>query len=505
MAAAFAARLALGLQATVAGDEATEAVTALRILHGHLALMESSGRYLGALDSYVLAPFIAVLGPTALAVRIAEAALGGCYAALVYALGRRALGSERAALVATAVASVFPLYAVTAGHRMTYALIPVLETLILLLTIRLAWPAAPGQPGRGAWALAGFVAGIGLWSHPLLAIPIAVGLAAILLRAGAIGSRVVGRGLPWATGAALVGFLPWLLYNVAVSPLGSLRHLYSPAVAYTTSPRLAARFLLSTGLPIFMGAQGDSCGTTTQSPVVVDATLLVLLLLVVWTRRGSLAALARGRLTALEPVDAVLALGPITLLATTLGLFNALYCQPRYLLPLAVPLVFALALVLTAALPLRLFGVALAAVWLAGAAPTALAVAGVQSGPTGLETIDLAAAARHLRAEHPEALWAEYPLARSIQFLTVDSFPVGEYGGYVGFPDTQRAALAAKHPAWLFSGSDPEVAAFRAECSRRGITYEESQPASGLVLFMHLSAPISPDDLHLRGQRLEQV
>lgn len=159
VAAAVAVRLALGLHPALDGDEATEAVTAIRILHGHPALMESSGRYLGALDSYVLAPFIATLGPTVLAVRTAEAALRGCYVALVYALGRRSLGKEGAALVAAAIASVFPLYAVTVGHRTSYALILVLETLILLLSIRLAWPATPAEPGRATWALAGFVAG----------------------------------------------------------------------------------------------------------------------------------------------------------------------------------------------------------------------------------------------------------------------------------------------------------------------------------------------------------
>lgn len=503
--AAVVVRLALGLHVALDGDEATEAVTAIRILHGHLALMESSGRYLGALDSYVLAPFIAVLGPTVLAVRVAEATLGGCYVALVYALGRRSLGGEGAALVVAAIASVFPLYAVTVGHRTSYALVLVLETLILLLSIRLAWPVAPAEPGRGTWAFAGFVAGIGLWSHPLLGLPIAAGLAAVVTRARAAVWRHARRGLIWAAGAALVGCLPWLVYNVVVSPLGSLRHLYSPAVAYTTSAGLATRFLLSTGLPIFMGARGDSCGTTSESPVAVDAILLTLALIVAWTRRSTLAALARGRLAALEPVDVVLAVAPLSLLATTLGPFNALYCQPRYLMPLAVPLVFALALALTAPLPLRLLGFALAAVWLAGAAPTALGAAGTLPGGGGAQTVDLAAAARQLRAERPEAVWADYGLARSIQFLTADSFPVGEYGGYVGYPDTQRAALAARHPSWLFSSGDPEVAAFRSECSRRGITYLESQPAPGLLLFASLSAPLTPNDLHLPGQRVDAV
>jgi hypothetical protein len=306
-------------------------------------------------------------------------------------------------------------------------------------------------------------------------------------------------------GAAVAGYLPWLAYNLLVSPLGSLRHLYSPAVAYSTGPVTAARFLLSTGLPIFVGTQSEFCGASTAPPAVVGAGLAALALALLWLRRSSLAALVTGRPSAIEPVDLVLALAPLALLATTVGPFNALYCQPRYLMPLAVPLVFAVALTLTAALPWRLLGLALLAGWLVAAAPTALSAAGLQSGATTAPPADVAAAARALDADPPGALWADYQLARPVQYLAGDSFPVGEYAGYVGFPDTQRAAYAAAHPAWLFATGDPVLAAFRAECARRGITYRESEPAPGLVLFARLSARLTPDDLHLSGQRLGQV
>lgn len=76
-------------------------------------------------------------------------------------------------------------------------------------------------------------------------------------------------------------------------------------------------------------------------------------------------------------------------------------------MPLAVLLIFAVALALTATPPLRVLGFALAAVWLAGAAPTALGAAGTQVGGGGAQTLDLIAAARQLRTEPPEALWAE--------------------------------------------------------------------------------------------------
>jgi hypothetical protein len=96
-------------------------------------------------------------------------------------------------------------------------------------------------------------------------------------------------------------------------------------------------------------------------------------------------------------------------------------------------------------------------------------------------------------------------LGRPVQFYEGDRLVVGEYGGYVGFPATQRRALHAEHPSWLFADSDQQTAMFRAECARRGITYRESRPGSGLVLFSRLSQPLTPSDLHLGGQLLEQV
>jgi hypothetical protein len=506
VAAAVAVRLFLGVHTNLDPDEATEAVTALRILHGHLALMESSGRYLGALDSYFLAPFIALLGPTALAARLAEAAVGGVYVALVYALGRRTLPGGGGALVAASLAAVFPLYAVTFGLRArTYGLVLVLEALLLLLTIRLAWPGSDRPARPRAWAAGGLVAGLSVWTHPLLALPVAAGLLAVLARAPIQGWRAAGRGLGWAGAAALFGYLPWLAYNTLVSPLGSLRHLYSPAAAYTTSPATAARFMLSTELPIFVGARGDFCGAATAPPMVVGMGLAVLAVAVLWQRRASLTAVVSGRSWAIEPVDLVLAVAPLALLATTVGPFNALFCEPRYLMPLAVPLVFAAALTLTAALPWRLLGLLLLAGWLAAVAPVALASTGLRPGAAVPPPLDLAAVAQTLQADPPEALWADYQLARPVQYLSGDRFPVGEYAGYVGFSDAQRAAYGAAHPSWLFAAGDPVLPAFRAECGRRGITYRESQPAPGLVLLAGLSARLTPDDLHLSGQRLDQV
>jgi hypothetical protein len=505
---ALAVRLFVGMQEALDADEATEGITALGILHGHLVLMESDGRYLGALDSYLMAPFLAVLGPTLLGVRAAQAFLGALYVGLMFALGRQALRSNRAGLIVAGIAIVFPLYAVTFGTRArTYGLLLVLETLLLLLWIRLAWPSV--RPRAAAWAVVGLVAGIALWTHLLLALPSAVGVLAVLARGRANGWRPTWRGLAVAAFASVIGFVPWLIYNLAISPLGSLRHLYSPAAAYTTSVPTALRYLLSNALPIFLGTQADDCGATAMPPVFADLGIALLAVAVLWLRRRSLVSVFRGRFQELEPADAVLAMAPLALFTVTVGFFNALYCEPRYLMPLAVPLVFAAGLVLSSPWALRSVYIGLLAAWLAlevsigrnlAAPRTDLPVTSQMAARP-----DIAAAAEQVAATRPEAVWAQYWLARPVQFYAGDRFVMGEYGGYVGFPEIQTRALRTEHPSWLFAESDPQVASFRAECLRRGISYRESRPGPGLVLFSGLSQPLTPADMHLGGQRPDQV
>lgn len=506
---ALTLRMVVGSQVALDGDEGVEGITALRILHGHLALMESNGRYLGALDSYLLAPAVAVLGPTLLAVRLVAGLLGAAYVALVYSLTRACFGRAREGLLAAGIATVFPLYALTFGIRArTYGLVLVLEALVLLLTVRLAWPRE--TPRWPSWALAGVVAGISLWTHPLLALPVTAGLAAVLVRGPVNGWSRTLRGLTVGVAAALAGFAPWLVYNLFVSPLGSLRHLYSPAVAYTTSPRLAARAVADFALPIFVGARIDNCTVTAPPARGFDLGLVALCLAVLWLRRASVAALVKGRLTSLEPVDFVLGLAVPGVLAVTVGYFNALFCEPRYLMPLAVPLVLAATVVISAAWPWRALGLALAAGWLAAAEGTVRDV--IAPGPSVIVVpsattarVDGPSAAASLNASGPEAVWADYWLARPLQFYAGDTFVVGEYGGYVGFPDTQRRAYSAAHSSWLFVAGDPKLETFRRECIRRGITYRESRLASDLILFTNLSQPLTPDDLHFGGQSLDKV
>jgi len=142
-----------------------------------------------------------------------------------------------------AISAVFPLFAITFGIRArTYGVLLPLEAVILLLTIRMAWPS--GAVTRRHWALLGLVAGVAVWHDVLLAVPLAICALLLLGRGSVLGWAQIRSGVPTATIAGLVGFSPWIAYNL-LTRLGSLRHLYTPLSVYTVSTLTAARQVLA--------------------------------------------------------------------------------------------------------------------------------------------------------------------------------------------------------------------------------------------------------------------
>jgi len=427
------------------------------------------------------------------------ALLGAGYVLATYLLGRELFRRHRGALLLAAIAAVFPLFAVTFAEKArNYAGLLLFEALCLALIIRVAWPAGPVR--RRDWLLLGLAAGLGMWNHPLLAVALLPGLAAIVARAPVLGWRRTLEGGAWAVGAALVGFAPAIVYNLQ-SRLGSLRHLYGPFTAYSTDPATAAKQVLGAAIPIFVGTQTEWCGRVVLPAAVTDVGVVLLFGAALWLRRDRIVPVLRGQFTQLEPVELVLPIAPLALIAVT-AKFNALSCEPRYLLPLAVPLVLAVAITLRA-MP-RSAGALLIAVVLATNGVTVWfdqADAAWRYQPN----IDLAVAVPALRAHHPQAIWATFWLARSVQYLDGDRVPVGDYGGYVGFPDSQAAARAAPHPSWLFAAGDSEIGIFEAACGRRGIQYERLALPGGLVLYQDLSQPLQPEDLGLITQSTSQA
>ena len=520
-------RLIVGSQVPLDADESVEAITAIHILHGHFALMESNARYLGALDSYVLVPFIALFGTTVTTIRIAFAIGGAAFVGLMFVLGRVAFRRDREALLMAGIAAVFPLFPLAYGVKArAYGLLLLLEVLCLILVIRLAWPRAnlpspargedqnlpsPARGGGqgGGWLAFGFVAGLAFWHDILIATTLFVCVIALLARGAAIGWASLRRGALFSIVGAIVGFSPWLVYN-AQTRLGSLRHLYTPLTTYNVPTDQAVREVLAIALPIFVGARVNYCGPSIASTTAVDLALLLLAMAVLWNRRHVLAAVVRGRFAAIEPVDIILMIGPLAVIAVTLKWFNALSCEPRYLFPLAVPLVTAFVLLLGAGWLLRGAAGALLIALLAVSVITAQRQAAlihdlliVPGAPS--VRVDLPALATRLENERPEAVWANYWLARPIEYVSDDRIVMGAYGGYVAFPEIQSQALAAPHPSWLFMPGSADIPVFEAACAKRGITYRRLEVTNGLILYADLSQRLEPADVGFPTQSVSQA
>jgi hypothetical protein len=119
--------------------------------------------------------------------------------------------------------------------------------------------------------------------------------------------------------------------------------------------------------------------------------------------------------------------------------------------------------------------------------------------------VDWPALATRLESEKPEAVWANYWLARPIEYVSGDRIVMGAYGGYVAFPEIQSQALAAPHPSWLFMPGSSDIPVFEAACTKRGITYRRLEVTDGLILYADLSERLEPADVGFQTQSVSQA
>jgi 4-amino-4-deoxy-L-arabinose transferase-like glycosyltransferase len=490
MALGFAARLALGLRTQLDADEATLALAGLHISQGHLVLMEPNAQYLGALDSYVSAPFIALLGPNLLAIRAATATVGAAYVLSMYALGRVIFGSHRAALLLALIAAVFPLFAVSWGAKLRdHAELLGLEAASLALAGLAGWTAR--RTHLVWWSALGFVVGVAMWNDVSFAIVAAVIAMALLIRGPAIHWATTLRGGVAAAAGAVIGFAPWLVFNARHHFL-SLAALPAPHISYKTG----LSNLLSEQLPILVGGT-RACGNDVVPTWVSDGAIAIVVLGVLWLRRQTIVSVATGHLTKFTPLDLTLAVAPAVVILSVLSRTNYVTCEPRYQLPLAIPLAVGLATILLVKMPWRAVFALAAGSWLviSGIAASGLLVEMRSGTPTGgVVPFDLSAGLSLINQQHPQAVWAQYWLARPLSYYSGDTLVVGEFGGYVGFPERQAQALAAVRPDWVFAAPDTQIDDFERACQKRGVTFVKTE-GGGLVLFSHLSARLQPQDV----------
>jgi 4-amino-4-deoxy-L-arabinose transferase-like glycosyltransferase len=486
----FGVRLVLGLRTPLDATEATLGLSALHILHGQFVVMDPGNQYLGALDAYLVTPFIAVLGTSLAAIRIALAFMGMLTVLGAWWFGRIAFRRREHAVVAALAVAVFPLFGVFWSTR----LYPGSGELLLLETVCLSTAALIGW-GRGGkkrwWALLGFAAGVALWSD-LLFICVVVAIAAgLLLRAPRIGWGTVASGIATAVAGGVVGLLPWLVANV---PNGffSLRTIPRDTVALSTR----AGNLLREQVPVLVGGAG-SCGHTALPAAVADAAVAALLLALLWTRRRTLEYLVTGHWTGISQIDLALLVIPVTAALVVLGGVNANACSTQSLLPLSIPLGVGAASALVEHTRWRVVAIGVAAIWLGVSAITAAGTLEnsqpVTTSGTPIPT-NLGPGIALIHLHHPAAIWADYSLSPLLSYFSHDTLPIAEYGGASGFIGRQQQVETALAPSWVFVAGDPGIAAFRKACAARSIKYTTSS-GGGLDLYTGLTGPLEPGDV----------
>jgi 4-amino-4-deoxy-L-arabinose transferase-like glycosyltransferase len=428
---ALGARLAVLASpiANLNGDEGVVGLMANRIAHGHVYTFFAGQNYFGAVEPYLLVPFVWLAPHNTFVLRLPLAVLSALSVVLVFTIGRRILGGERRALVAAWLYALGPAYALLYGDRAmgAYAVAPILGLVALHFALRRA------VPSRWDVVLVGLCAGVGAWATVTtyyLIVP------AMLWTAGSLWSPARRR-LAWLVPAALVGSAPlwiWMIRHDAIGGLGSPPHLAGPVTR--------AYRLLADVLPEFLGVAwfGPKSVLPPLLWRVAVAMLLLALLVALGRRRRSVVRLllsVRQR----KPFDIVLVAAVIAVVLYVASPYTWYAAEPRYLYPGLPLLAWALAALRPAVVPL---------VGIAALSIATIAVF-VDDYPAHW-TRDVRAASSWLQDNGYAAAYADFRTAYPSDFIAGTRVAVVPYGpNACRFPDLTRRADNATRFAYLAS------------------------------------------------------
>jgi 4-amino-4-deoxy-L-arabinose transferase-like glycosyltransferase len=185
-------------------DEAVLGLIALRLSRGDLHLMYWGQAYGGPVESFLVAPFFWLFGPSVLLTKVAASCLAFASAVLIWRIGRRTVGNT-AGLLAGSAFWIWPAYFVFYSTKMSIyfgSLLLALAVVLLLLQLR-------DDDTRRWWApAAGTIAGLAFWASPqtlFLLLPVTIALLPSLLRRW--------RSLLMTVPFAVLGAAPWFAFN----------------------------------------------------------------------------------------------------------------------------------------------------------------------------------------------------------------------------------------------------------------------------------------------------
>ncbi len=466
VAAALRLLLLAGPQTELEADEAIVGLMARHILRGEWPLFYYMQPYMGSLEAYLVAGVFAVAGSSTFALKLVPMLGGLLFVALLFATGYR-LGGLAAAIVAGLFGALPPAFLAiwSLKARGGYIEVLVMGQLLILMAMDFG---KRQQVGRGRGFLMGVIAGLGLWTNPLISvylIPIALYLLLVLRR------RVFGGWLVAAVLGLLLGSAPLTVYNLTTGfATGNLMD-GGDGSGLENSPdylRRTLRLCLPILAGLFQGSSsprlfGEALAANPFNRALIAQSVAVpfVALLLFGLRR--LPAVLRGR--GEERGDLLLSLVMITVPAIfVVTRFREMVSEPRYLLPLysAVPLLgSALASCrwpVARKLGLAAFGLVLVAnlVGISRLDPR-LNLPDTAAGSTAANRAELASflLARGLNRVYTD-YWVAYPLTFETREQIVTSVTSGGFNRYIPYAHQVKVAL---NPAFVFvQGSKDEVA-----------------------------------------------
>ena len=422
----------------VDSDEAVGGLIAWHFLHGDPATFLWGNVYGGTLEAILASPFFALVGTSALVIKLVMTAMYGVACLLTWRIGRRTVGARAGQLAAVLLwVSPAALVLISTKGRMYYGTTLVLTLGVVLCCLRLA-----ESRSRRHMAVLGLLVGLGLWTAPFffyVAVPIVAWL--VLTRP----RRLLDA--PLAVPGAVLGAAPWLAFNLK-NDWASLHENPAPFPS-TYLDRLESFFtdLLPRVLGLRGTYSGDWLGGAAGQAVYVGL-LAAFVAFAVW-------ALARRR-SGLLPVVTVVAAYPFLFAAPQASVYVN---EPRYGLFLAPFLALLLAAGLTRLLRARAASmavVALAIVLTVGGLAHLMDWARAHPGNHDLTSTPVGPLIAELERRRITTAYADYWIAYTLTFESEERI-IASPVDFVRYPPYHERLAAAGTTTYLFfDGSGPD-------------------------------------------------